>query len=155
MGRAPFDELDVMSLGIDDEEEEAVVGAALNLGNLDSLVGQVAAKGGDVVGCEGDVIHAIGGFRIRRGTETDPLRADQVARRLARFNRVGGGEAEDIDVEFSHAFGVGGVERNVIDAGDARTGMGGLRGDRERGEDERDDELFHGGLILDQRGRGG
>src|SRR5579862_5952008 len=31
--------------------------------------------------------------------------------------------------------------------------MGGLRGNRERGKDKRDDELFHGGLILVQRER--
>src|SRR5579862_2829117 len=89
LGRSALDELDVVPFRVVDREKQAVIGAALNLRSLDSLVDQVAAKGCNVIGGEGDVIHAIGSFWIRGGTETDPLRADHVAHRLAWFNRVG------------------------------------------------------------------
>ncbi len=119
VGGASLDELDAVALGIVDREVEAVVGTALNLRNLDALRDQIFSQRADVVGGEGDVIHAVGGLGIGRGTVADPLGADHVSQCTAAVGWLEGqgwGEAEHVTVEFLHAVGRGGVERHVVNA---------------------------------------
>ena len=146
-----LDEFDVVSLGIANGEGEAVVGAAFDLARLESLVSEVAAQGSDVVGGEGNVIHAISGLGIGRGTVSDPLLARHVTDGLAGLDRVGGGESEDVGVKMLHAIGRGRVEGDMIDAGDVRAGSGHL-GECGRDAEKKDDEVLHGEMIVVQAG---
>ena len=82
-----FNELNVVALRIVDRKTEAVVGAAMDLPGLESLLVEVATKAGDVVGGKGDMIHVVGGFRIGRRAVADPLLAGHKAHCLARFDR--------------------------------------------------------------------
>ena len=61
---------------------------------------------------------------------------------------VGGGEAQHIAVQFFHAVGRGGVERDMVNAENARPRSGGLSvgADLEQDEGEGDAEVLHGGL---------
>src|SRR5215472_8635958 len=84
-----LDKFDVVAFGITHRKSEAVVGAAFDLARLESLVGEIAAQGGDVVGGEGDVIHAVGGLGLGCSAVPNPLFARHVTDRLAGFDRGG------------------------------------------------------------------
>src|SRR5208337_265083 len=149
---APFDELDRMPFRILHHETQAVVGPSFNLANLYSLFGEIPPQANDVVGGKGDVIHTVGRLRVRRSAVADPLSANHVARDAAGLDRRGGSKAEQIAVKLSDAVRRGGVERDVVDAEDARpAGRSlGIGADLEDYEKEGKDKLFHGASILVQ-----
>ncbi len=69
----------LMSLRIGDEKEKTVIGAALNLRSLDPLRHEIFSQRDDIVGGKRHMIHAVGGLRIWRRAETNPLLARHVA----------------------------------------------------------------------------
>ena len=114
-----------------------MVGTALNLAGLESLLREVTTQACDVVGSECHVIHAVRSFRIGSRTIAHPLHSGHVAHCLAGFDRRRRSQTECIDVEFFNAVSIRRVERDVIDPGDVwARGALGVRNDREDCGDE-------------------
>src|SRR5207248_11796106 len=94
--------------------------------DLHSFCRQILSKRLTIIGAERNVVHAVGGFRIRSRAVSDPLRADHESCCLPRLEGRRARQAEDIFKEVPVRLWICRVKRDVINAGDLRARGRGL-----------------------------
>ena len=127
----------MVALRIVDRKAEAMVRAALNLAGLEAFLREVTTQACNVVGREGYVVHPVAGFGIGRGAVSNPLLAGHVASGLAGLDGRSRSQAQNVRIELFHAIGIGRVERDVVNAGDAwaRSTLGERNGREDCGDE--------------------
>src|SRR5579872_5555244 len=150
----PLDELNMVAFRIGERDCMAFLGPGFDCGYSDVVGEEIFAKGCDIICCEGDVIHAVGGFGIGRGTVAHPLFADQVPRGFTGVDRFGGGKPECAGVKLLHAVGSRCIEGNVINTENTRASRLRLRvgSESETGDYYREENAFHGVLNFTPAG---